>query len=248
MITIKTQEEIEIMSHGGKILATTLKKISEMAKPGITTLELDKIAEDTIISMGGEPAFKGYAKFPYSLCASVNDEVVHCFPSERVLQEGDIISLDLGVIYKGFCTDSAVTVPVGNISFDAQRLLKNTKKALLVGLREVKAGNTTGDIGYAIERFIARQNLGLVRDLTGHGIGRTVHEDPAIPNHGGRHAGVELKEGMTICIEPMAVMGSPKLKKAQDGYGLATKDKSLAAHFEHTVVVTKNGCRILTEV
>lgn len=248
MITIKTQEEIEIMAEGGKILATVLQKISQMVKPGISTLELDRSAEDLILSYGAKPAFKGYANFPYSLCTSVNEEVVHCYPSNRILKEGDIVCLDLGVLYKGYNTDSAITVPVGNVSFEAQRLIKITKKALYIGIKEVKAGGYTGDIGCAIEKFITNQQLGLVRDLTGHGIGRVVHEDPAVPNYGKKKSGVKLQEGMTICIEPMVMLGNHKLKKAKDKYGFSADDNSLSAHFEHTIAITKNGARILTSL
>lgn len=234
------------MAQGGKILSETLRKIESMAMPGISTLELDKTAEEMILSFSAKPAFKGYADFPYSLCVSINEEIVHCYPSERILKDGDIISLDLGVLYKGFCTDSAITVAVGNISFEGQRLLKATKKALKIGIDQARAGNTVGDIGNAIEKFAVKQNLGLVRDLTGHGIGRQVHEDPAIPNYGKAGKGTLLKEGMTICIEPMFTLGDYKLKKSNDGYGLSTKDDSLSAHFEHTVAITKNGPYILT--
>lgn len=248
MITIKTPEEIEIMAQGGKVLAQTIQKISDMVKPGITTLELDKAAEDSILSCGATPAFKGYAKFPYSLCASVNEEVVHCFPSKRILKEGDIISLDLGVCYKGYNTDMAVTVPVGKISFEAQRLLKVVKKSLALGIKEVKIGNTTGDIGHEIEKFLESQNFQIIHELTGHGIGKSVHEEPEVPNYGKRKSGVILKEGMVICIEPMATLGDCRLKRAQDGYGYSSRDNSLAAHFEHTIAVTKNGAKILTEI
>lgn len=248
MISIKTPEEIEIMAEGGKILATVMRKLADLVRLGVSTLELDQVAEEMILSYGAKPAFKGYAKFPYSLCASTNEEIVHCYPSKRILKEGDIICLDLGVFYKGFCTDMAITVPVGQISFDAQRLIKVTKKALRLGINKVRVGNTTGDIGNTIERFVTDQNMGLVRDLTGHGIGKTVHEDPSVPNFGKRGSGVELKEGMVICIEPMVTLGDFKLKKSADGYGYSTKDNSLSAHFEHTVAITKNGARVLTEL
>lgn len=248
MITIKNPKEIEVMIEGGKILATVLHKVAEMVRPGISTLELDKAARELILSYGARPAFLGYSKFPYSLCTSTNEEIVHCYPSKRILKEGDIISLDLGVLYKEYNTDMALSVPVGKISFEAQRLLTVTKKALRLAIKKVKPGNTTGDIGNTIERFITDQNMGLVRDLTGHGIGKDVHEDPSVPNYGKRKSGTELKEGMVICIEPMVTLGDFKLKKSQDGYGYSTKDNSLAAHFEHTIAITKNGCKILTEL
>lgn len=246
MITIKTPEEIEIMAEGGKILSLALKEISAMVKPGITTLDLDRRAEEIILSNGAKPAFKGYAKFPYSLCTSVNEEIVHCFPSNRVLKDGDIISLDLGVLYKGFNTDSAVTIPVGKIAKDTEKLLSVTRKSLYVGIKTIKVGRTFGDIGYQIEKFIAKQKMGLVRDLTGHGIGKNVHEDPEIPNYGSRGLGEVIKEGMVFCIEPMVTLGDYNLRRSSDGYGYSTKDSSLAAHFEHTIAVTKKGPRILT--
>lgn len=248
MITIKTPEEIQIIAEGGKILAKTVKELEKLAKPGITTLELDRAAEALISSMGAKPAFKGYEGFPFSLCASVNNVIVHGYPSEYVLKEGDITGLDLGVVYKGYCTDMSVTVPIGNVSFEAKRLINVTKKSLRLGIKKAKIGNTIGDIGNTIERFAKDQGFGIVKDLTGHGIGKEVHEDPLIPNYGKRGGGAELKEGMVICIEPMLTMGDWRIKKAKDGYGFATKDDSLSAHFEHTIAITKKGPRILTEL
>lgn len=247
MITIKTQEEIAIMAEGGKILAEVMKELAKMAKPGITTLELDRAAEALILKHKAKPAFKGYEGFPFSLCASVNENIVHGYPSDYVLEEGDIIGLDLGVLYKGYNADMAVTVAVGEVSFEAKRLIDVAKKALRLAVRKVKTGNTTGDIGSTIQRFVEGQGFGVVRDLCGHGIGKKVHEDPKVPNYGKRHTGEELKEGMVICIEPMVTMGDWHLKKADDGYGYAAKDNSLTAHFEHTIAVTKKGARILTE-
>jgi len=244
---IKTKEEIDIMAKGGKILAEVLGEVEKMAKPGITTLELDRAAEALILNKGAKPAFKGYDNFPYSLCASVNDVIVHGFPSNYILKDGDIIGLDLGVLWNGYNTDMAVTVAVGNVSFEAKRLLQVTKKALRLGIKKARAGITTGDLGNTIQRFVEDQGYGVVRDLCGHGIGKEIHEDPKIPNYGQRHKGIELKEGMVICIEPMVTMGSYELRKASDGYGFVTKDGKLAAHFENTLVITKDGCKILTE-
>lgn len=235
------------MAEGGKILATVLREIEKMAKPGITTLELDRAAEALILKHGAKPAFKGYDNFPFSLCASVNDEIVHGLPSKYVLKEGDIAGLDLGVLHKGYNTDMAVTVGIGNISFEAKRLLKVTEKALKIGIKKARQGNTTGDLGNTIQRYIEDQGYGVVRDLCGHGIGKNIHEDPKVPNYGQRHKGVELKEGMVICIEPMVTAGDYHLKKSEDGYGFATKDGSLAAHFEHTIAITQDGCKVLTE-
>lgn len=248
MITIKTSKEIEIMAEGGKILAEALNEIGKMAKIGIATIELNRAAEALILSRGAKPAFKGYEKFPYSLCVSVNDVVVHGIPSEYKLKGGDIIGLDLGVLHKGYNTDMAVTVAIGEVSFEAKRLLSATKKAVKIGISKARQGNTIGDIGNTIQRYVESQGFGVVRDLCGHGIGKNLHEDPQIPNYGQRHKGVKLKEGMVICIEPMVVIGDYNLRKTDDGYGFATRDGLLSAHFEHTVAITKNGCRVLTKI
>jgi methionyl aminopeptidase len=248
MIHIKTQQEIDIMAQGGKILSMALHHIAAMVTPGITTLELDRAAEAFIMQHGAKPAFKGYQKFPYSLCASVNENVVHGFPSATPLKKGDIVGLDLGVLYKGYNTDMAITVPVGEISFEAKRLLKVTEKALRLGIKKVRAGVMTGDLGNTIQRHIEDQGYGVIRNLSGHGIGKQIHEDPYIPNFGKRHTGIELKEGMVICIEPMVSMGGYDVKKSDDGYGFATQDGSLAAHFEHTIAITQDGCRVLTQI
>jgi methionyl aminopeptidase len=247
MITIKTPEEIKIISESGKILASALKKIKKMVKPGITTLELDKAAEAFILSKNALPAFKGYDGFPYSLCASVNENIVHGLPSSYILKEGDLLKLDLGVLYKGFNTDSAVTVAVGKISSEAKRLIAVTEKSLAAGIKKVKPGNTMGDIGHAVQSFAESQEFGVVRDLCGHGIGKSLHEDPKIPNFGKPAIGEKLTEGMVICIEPMITAGDYRLRKSDDGYGYATRDNSLSAHFEHTIVVTKNGFKVLTK-
>lgn len=247
MITIKTQEEIEIIAEGGKILAGVLRELEKMAKPGVSTLELDKVAEAFILSKGGKPGFKGYAGFPYSLCASINENIVHGLPSKYLLKDGDIVGLDLGVLYKGFNTDSAITVAVGNVSYEAKRLLNVTKKSLRLGIKKAKVGNTIGDIGNTIQRFVEDQGFGVVRELCGHGIGKELHEDPKIPNYGKRGSGEKIVEGMVICIEPMVTMGDYNLRKSDDGYGYAARDNSLSAHFEHTIAITKKGARILTE-
>lgn len=248
MITIKTPEEISIMAEGGKILAKVLGEIGKQVKPGVTTIELDRAAEALILSHGAEPSFKGYEGFPHSLCASVNENIVHGYPSGYTLKKGDIVGLDLGVLYKGFNTDMAITVPVGKVSFEAKRLINTAKKSLRLGIKKAKVGNTIGDIGNTIQRFIEGQGFGVVKDLCGHGIGKKVHEDPKIPNFGKRKTGEELKEGMVICIEPMVTMGDFNLIKSKDSYGYATKDSSLAAHFEHTIAITKSGPRVLTEI
>ncbi len=248
MTIIKSEKEIQIIKEGGKILATVVKELEKMAKPGITTLELDRAAEALILSFGGKPAFKGYDGFPYSLCASVNENIVHGFPSDYVLKNGDILKLDLGVLYNGYNTDMAITVAVGEVSFEAKRLMNVTKKSLRLGIKKAKIGNTIGDIGNTVGRFIEDQGFGVVRDLCGHGIGKNVHEDPKIPNFGKRGTGEKLAEGMVICIEPMVTMGDWQIKRSKDGYGYQTKDDSLSAHFEHTLAITKNGPVVLTEI
>ena len=235
------------MAEGGKILATVLKQIASMVKPGITTMELDRAAEALILAAGAKPAFKGYEGFPYSLCASVNENVVHGYPSNEPLKNGDIVGLDLGVFHKGYNTDMAMTVAVGEISFEAKRLLKVTEKALRLGLKKARHGVKTGDLGNTIQRFVEDQGFGVVRTLYGHGIGKKVHEDPYVPNYGKRDTGIELQEGMVICIEPMITAGDYNLRESADGYGFATQDGSLAAHFEHTVAITRDGCRVLTQ-
>jgi methionyl aminopeptidase len=248
MITIKKPEEILIMRESGKILATVLKEVENLVKPGVTTLELNRAAEALILSMGGKPGFKGYDGFPYSLCTSVNENIVHGLPSNHALKNGDIIGLDLGVLYKGYNSDMAVTVPVGEVSFETKRLIGVTKKALRLGIKKAKVGNTVGDIGNTIQRFVEGQGFGVIRDLCGHGIGKELHEDPKVPNFGKRGGAEKLVEGMVICIEPMVSAGDYNLKKSKDGYGYATRDGSLAAHFEHTIAITKKGARILTEI
>lgn len=247
MITIKTKEEIQIIREGGKILSNTLKELEKMAHIGVTTLELNRAAEALILSAGAKPAFKGYEGFPYALCASVNENIVHGYPSNYALKNGDILKLDLGVLYKGFNTDSAITVAVGDVSYEARRLINVTKKSLRLGIKKAKVGNTIGDIGNTIQRFVEDQGFSVVRDLCGHGIGKTVHEDPKIPNFGKRGTGEKILEGMVICLEPMVTMGKYDLRKSDDGYGYATRDNSLTAHFEHTISITEKGAIILTE-
>jgi len=248
MITIKTPSEIQIMKEGGKILAKIMKKLEKQVRPGITTKELDRAVEALILKYGTEPSFKGYKGFPACLCTSVNEEIVHVIPSDRDLKEGDIVSLDLGILYKGFHSDMAITVPVEKISPEAQHLIRTTKKALKRGIKKVRPGNTIGDIANTIQRYIEGQGLGVVRELCGHGIGKNIHEDPQIPNYGKRRTGSELVEGMVICLEPMVTIGDWKIKKAKDGYGFQTKDGSLSAHFEHTIAVVKEGAEVLTEM
>ena len=263
--TIKSKEEIGVIREGGKKLAKILERLVEEIKPGISTLDLDRLAESLILECGGEPAFKGYkireTKIPYpgSICTSVNDEVVHGIPkANKILKEGDIIGIDIGMLWpssgnqesgvrnNGLYTDMAVTVGVGHISDKAQRLIQATKKALAIGIRAVRAGATTGDVGNAIEKYLKKSKYGIIRDLAGHGVGYKVHEEPLIPNYGKKGTGSELREGMVIAIEPMATLGGWRIILDDDEWTFRTEDGSLAAHFEHTLVVTKDGAEILT--
>ena len=244
------------MAEGGKILANIMKELEKEVRPGITTKELDRLAESLIFKFGGKCSFKGYENFPACLCTSINEEIVHSAPSARQLKEGDMISLDLGIFYKGFHTDMAITLLVTSpglvgkmkINPDAIRLIRVTKKALKRGLKKVRPGNTIGDISNTIQRYVEGQGFNVVRELCGHGIGKEIHEDPKILNYGKRHIGPEIKEGMVFCLEPMITVGDWKLKKSADGFGYETQDGSLSCHFEHTVAVTKNGCQVLTNL
>lgn len=256
MISIKTKEEIKIMVEGGKILAKIMEELEKGVRPGITTKELDGLAESLIscspkfLAAEGkiECSFKGYEGFPVCLCTSINEEVVHGVPSDRILREGDIVSLDLGIFYKGFHTDMAITVPVGKVDSEVLRLIRVTKKALKRGIKKARPGNTFGDIGNTIQRHVEDQGFNVIRDLCGHGIGRELHEDPEVLNFGKRHSGPEIKDGMVFCIEPMVTVGDWKIKKTEDGCSYETADGSLCAHFEHTIAVTKNSVKILTSL
>lgn len=240
------------MAHAGSILAKVLREVKNRVKIGIATRELDEIAHKLVLSYGGEPAFFQYAppgfarKFPASLCVSVNEEVVHGIPSERVLRDGDIVGLDFGVRYKEFHADGAITVPVGKTSEETQKLLRITQEALSRGIAQARIGNTVGDIGFAIQSWVEQNGFSVIRDLVGHGIGRELHEAPQVPNFGKAGTGVKLAEGMVIAIEPMVAAGNWKIELAPDGWAYRTADGSLSAHFEHTVAITKKGPKILT--
>jgi methionyl aminopeptidase len=252
MIIIKTDKEIQSMRAGGKIHARVLRMVAERAIPGISTLELDTYAEELVRAAGAFPAFKDYkpegqmTAFPATLCTSINDEIVHGIPSvDRILQDGDIISIDLGVQYQGVFLDGAITVPVGTVSSDVQAFLNDTKQAMMAGIHESVPGNTTGDIGYAIQKNV-NNKYGIVKGLAGHGVGREIHEDPYVPNYGKRGQGARLVAGMAIAIEPMLTMGSPDTEILEDDWTFVTADGSLAAHFEHTVLITDGKPEILT--
>ena len=246
MITIKSKEEIELLRIAGEITGSTHNYLKKYIKPGITTKELDKLAEDYIISRGATPSFKGYDGFPGTICTSVNNEVVHGIPSDRVLKDGDIISLDIGACYKGYHGDSAWTYPVGKIDREKEYLLTHTERSLFKGLEAIHDGCHVGDIGYAVSKYAKEHNLGVVRELVGHGVGTDVHEDPDVPNYGARHTGPILKEGMVIAVEPMLNLGTRKVYILEDGWTIITADDKPSAHFEHTVLVTKDGYEILT--
>ncbi len=246
-VIIKTDQEIELMRQSGRILAEVVKQVQAKVEPGLPTQELDKLAEKLIFNYGAKPGFKNYHGFPNSLCVSLNQQIVHGAPSLRQIQSGDIVSLDLGLVYQGYYSDMAVTLPVGAVSPEAGRLIKVTKKALKRAIKRCKPGKTLGDLGQAIQSYVQGQGFAVVRDLCGHGIGKNLHEDPEVPNFGQRHKGLELKKGMVLAIEPMVVMGRPGIKKGPDGFAYQTIDNSWSAHFEHTVAITEKGPWVLTE-
>ena len=246
MITIKSPREIELMRKSGKITATTLAILIEAAKPGVSTRELDRIAEDSIRSLGGIPTFKGYNGYPASICTSVNEEVVHGIPGGYVLADGDLLSIDIGTTLENYVSDSAVTLAIGTVSEEAARLLAVTQECLMRGIAQMKAGNRLGDIGAAIQAHAENHGYGVVRDLVGHGIGTKMHEEPQVPNYGKQGQGLILRAGLVLAIEPMITAGSWRVRTLEDGWTVVTEDDRLAAHFEHTIAVTDEGPRILT--
>lgn len=280
MITLKTQQEIELMRQGGQILASVLFEVAKEVKPGVTTAHLNDLAEKLIAQQGALPAFKGFQGYPTALCTSVNEEIVHALPSERQLKQGDIIGLDLGILWppssaghepslawppeqcgacpyssggcasqRGMFTDAALTIPVGKVSSEANRLIEVARGALNKAIETIKPGRKLSDVSGAIQKYVEKEGFSVIRDLVGHGIGYELHEAPEIPNFvGGKHQDTVLKEGMTLALEPMLSAGHHKVKKSKDGYGFETEDKSLTVHFEHTVAVTKNGCDVLTKI
>lgn len=247
-ITIKNAQEIEKMRIGGKIAAAVLERLSKIAEPGMTIWELDTLAEEIIQKAGATPSFKGFKGYPTATCISINEEIVHGIPSDRVIRKGDVIGIDVGVQYGGYHTDTAVTIGLEPVSLEAQRLIETTKHALDQGLKQIKAGKYLGDAQAVIQEIIETERFGVIRDLTGHGVGRELQEAPSIPNYGKRGTGLLLEEGMTLAIEPMVAMGDWHIDVLDDGWTVVTADKSLAAHFEHTVLVTKDGCEILTKI
>lgn len=248
MIEIKTDNDIKKMRCAGRILAETIALVGEHIKPGITTRELDVIAERYIRKAGARPCFKGYGGFPASICCSVNDEIIHGIPGDRELLPGDIVSIDAGVEKDGFCSDSAKTFAVGEISAEDKKLLSVTEESLMEGLALAVAGNRLGDVSHRIQEIIEAAGFGVVRNFTGHGIGRNLHEEPDVPNYGVAGRGVRLTKGMVIAIEPMVTVGSHKNKTLSDDWTVVTLDGSNAAHFEHTVAITASGPEILTKL
>lgn len=254
MIDIKTPSEIQIMRQGGQILAHVLAEVVQEARAGVSLKSLDSLAEKLIAGYDAQPSFKGYCAggsgraYPASLCISLNHEVVHGVPDDRVLKQGDIVSLDLGIFYNGFHTDGAVTIGAGQISDEAKRLIFVTKEALDLAVGRIKAGVDWGGIAHEIKKYAESAGFSVVRDLTGHGVGRNLQEDPSLSNFGQLGDGPVLKEGMVIAVEPMIAVGRPEVKVGLDGFVYETKDKSLAAHFEHTVAITKDGVLVLTQL
>jgi methionyl aminopeptidase len=246
VIVQKTPEEIDKMAAAGRVLARTLTMLRGKARAGVTTGDLDKAAEKFIRSQGGEPAFKGYRGFPGSICASPNSMVVHGIPGSYKLGRGDILSIDVGVILDGWVADAAITVPVGNVTPVAKKLLSTTRAALFDAVEQCRVGNRLGDIGHAVQQRVEADDFSVVRSLVGHGIGRDMHEDPQIPNYGEPGTGERLEEGMVLAVEPMVNVGNHPIRVAADNWSVYSQDGSLAAHFEHTVAITADGPRILT--
>lgn len=248
MIYLKTDEEIEILRENNLLVSKTLAEVGRHVKPGISTLELDRIAEDFIRSHGAEPSFLGYEGYPNTLCISVNEQIVHGIPSAKtILKEGDIVSVDCGTFMKGFCGDSAYTFAVGQIPSEWEELLNVTKEALYKGVAQAKAGNRIGDIGNAVQNHAEKHGYSVVRELVGHGLGRKMHEDPQVPNYGARGRGPLLKKGMVICIEPMINMGTKAVVFESDGWTVRTRDRKPAAHYEFAVAIRKHGPDVLTD-
>lgn len=246
-ITIKNTAEIAALRRGGKILGKVLYELAAMIKPGISTADINAAADRLVRQQGAESAFYNYQGFPAAICISINEEVVHGLPSaKRVISEGDLVGLDFGVRFEGMITDAAVTVPAGKVSAGAGRLLQGTREALAAGISQGRVGNRVGDISAAIERCLRHYKLGVVKELSGHGVGHNVHEEPSIPNFGQAGKGPELLAGMTLAIEPMATLGSPEVRLLPDGWTFASADGSLAAQFEHTILITDAGPEILT--
>lgn len=246
LVVYKTDDEIELIREGAKILGQAHAEVAKVIKPGVKTRELDECAYSFINDNGGKPSFKGYNGFPGSLCISVNDQVVHGIPGDLVLKSGDIVSIDCGVLYKGFHSDSAYTYPVGEVSNDILELLSYTKQSLYKGIEQALPGNRIGDIANSIQQFVEEKGYSVVRELVGHGIGKNLHEAPEVPNYGKRGKGFKLQEGLVLAIEPMVNLGRKNIVQEQDGWTIRTADRKPSAHFEHTVAIRKGKADILT--
>jgi len=247
MIELKTAHEIELMRQAGRIVAGLLATLAQLARPGMKTKALDDAARTFLREHGAQPAFLGYRGFPASICVSVNEEVVHGIPGDRTIREGDVVSLDAGAVISGYYADAAVTVTVGAVSPAVRRLVETTRQALEMGIRQARAGHRLSDISHAVQEVVEGAGFGIVRDFVGHGIGRAMHEEPPIPNFGAPHMGPRLKAGMVLAIEPMVTERGPEVEILEDGWTAVTKDRSRAAHFEHTVAITDAGTDILTQ-
>jgi methionyl aminopeptidase len=245
-VTIKTEEEIELLRQSSLLVGKTLAEVAKILKPGVNTAQLDKIAEEFILDNGAKPGFKGYGDFPATLCISINEEVVHGIPGYRIVKDGDVVSIDCGTYMNGFYGDSAYTFAVGNVAPEIIKLLEVTKESLYKGIEQAVSGRRIGDIGFAIQNHVEKMGYGVVRDLVGHGLGRNLHEKPEVPNFGRRGTGPKLKERMVIAIEPMITLGSYDIVQDSDGWTIRTIDKKPAAHFEHDVVIRKGEAEILS--
>ena len=248
MITIKNNKEIELMREAGRICATVIAEMHKYIVPGVTTKQLDEIAERIIRSNGATPSFKGLYGFPGAACVSVNNELIHGIPGNRILKEGDLVTIDVGAKYKGYHSDTAYTYPVGEVSEEAKRLMAVTEKSLYIGLEQVKPGNRISDIGHAIQVYLESNGYGVPRDYTGHGVGKDIHEDPIIPNYGVANRGPRIAKGMVFAIEPMVTLGEYYTRTLFDDWTVKTIDGKITAHYEHTVAVTDNGYEILTKI
>ena len=248
MIVKKSPSEIQKMRVANALVAEVLNELRSVVQPGVTTVELDTLAEDRVSAAGAIPAFKGYHGFPSTLCTSINDEVVHGIPSGRVLQSGDVVSIDLGVVVDGFYGDSAVTLAVGAISAEAEALLGVTQESLNLSISKAQPGGHVSDLGHAVQQYVESHGYSVVREFVGHGIGTNLHEEPQIPNYGVPGKGVRLTEGMVLAIEPMVNIGDPAVKVLDDGWTAVTQDGSLSAHFEHTIAITHDGPRVLSQL
>lgn len=247
-VEIKTRAEIERMKKAGRIAGQTLKEVEKVLKPGVTTKDLDKVAEAFIRSQGAKPTFIGYRGYPATLCVSINDQVVHGIPGPRVIKSGDVVSVDVAATADGFVGDTAATYAVGDVGPQAEKLIRVTRESLEAGIQAMQLGARLGDIGATVQKVAESENFGVVRDFVGHGIGRAMHEEPAVPNYGDAGTGLRLETGMVLAIEPMITLGDYSVEILPDGWTVVTKDGSLAAHFEHTVALTDNGPVVLTKV